>query len=535
MIRRSIKTKILVYVLIISIIPLMFIQYIRFKEVKESIEEKEIAKIENLYENIENITKSFFSHIKVDVNILTEIVESEINKKDDIQVIKKNLEKFVESRQYYYSEVSFIDDNGMEVINIQTIDGEKHHHKDENEKFFKSIKDISQERLYFGEMNKCEGTYNNTLFKSIYKDSKLIGHVKIRIRINTLIDRINSYLVRNSYDKKSIILNKDNIYISHPNLQKNWTKVEDKKLLSRLKLSKDKYVIKENEQIIFLKKITLFNESSEYINMLLIVDQDKYIHENINQRLLLEIVSFIAILITVGILITIYLTKPILKLTSAVEEIGKGNFSINLDINSGDEIELLGQKIEEMANQLRYMYSNMERLVENRTKELHNAHVELRQLANTDSLTGLYNRHYFNKFIENYEADIQKHNKDFIIFIIDIDKFKYINDHYGHNVGDKVLIEIATLLKECINQGDVVVRYGGDEFLIALVDADIKRAEGVKNYIEDKVNEWNKKRVVLNHDLTLSIGYEKYTPQQTIEQTIKKADEKMYKHKKSKR
>ncbi|PAB57657.1 GGDEF domain-containing protein [Anaeromicrobium sediminis] len=533
----SIRAKILMYLLLISIIPLMFVQYVRFTEVKTAIEEKEFSKMENFYENIENIFKSFLVYCETDLNTLTESIENNITKDVDKEHISNKLQTFISSRRYY-NEVAYIDESGKEIISIRkdSDDLYKFSNGENTIVHTEIVSKLEKGQIYIGNMEKDVKNYSNILVQGVYKENQLVGYIKVKLKMDMLLKRVKNYVKRNGYENAPIMINSQGLHIFHPEQDKVWTQIEDEKILNMIDgNNKDMLVHKENKQVIAFRKMDLPHNMDESIYMVLYIDEDKYIHENLNSRLLFEVIYAGAILITLGVLITIYLTKPILKLADTVEEVGRGNFDIEIDIKSGDEIEVLGNKIQEMANHLKYMYNNMEKLVEERTKELKVAHKELKELANTDSLTGLYNRHYFNRFIETQEEVIKDNKSSFSIFIIDIDKFKYINDFYGHNVGDVVLVQVANILKSSTTHKDVVVRYGGDEFLIGLVDSNKQRVQGLVNNIRYKVNRWNRDSSVLSHDLCLSIGHEEYGFKSTIKECIKRADEKMYEDKRRKR
>ncbi len=112
----------------------------------------------------------------------------------------------------------------------------------------------------------------------------------------------------------------------------------------------------------------------------------------------------------------------------------------------------------------------------------------LREQAEKDSLTGVYNRRYFNNFIDR-EIERSKRYKYFITFImIDIDRFKEINDRFGHQMGDEVLKGIGHILEAQIRKIDTLVRYGGDEFLIVLPEADDKNINGFISRLKKTVN-----------------------------------------------
>ena len=109
---------------------------------------------------------------------------------------------------------------------------------------------------------------------------------------------------------------------------------------------------------------------------------------------------------------------------------------------------------------------------------------ELENLANTDALTGLFNKRYFEKMMEIRDEK----KKPYALFYMDLDLFKPVNDTYGHEMGDKVLKEVAKRLLMCIRSNDYAFRIGGDEFMLILkgkLDAQIceKRIERIKKLI----------------------------------------------------
>lgn len=104
-------------------------------------------------------------------------------------------------------------------------------------------------------------------------------------------------------------------------------------------------------------------------------------------------------------------------------------------------------------------------------------HAILREQATRDSLTGLYNRRYFNEMIERELARAKRENYPVSVMIMDIDRFKQINDSYGHAFGDETLKVLSSLIKINIRVGDIAFRYGGDEFVVVLPGAGIEIAK----------------------------------------------------------
>ena len=151
-----------------------------------------------------------------------------------------------------------------------------------------------------------------------------------------------------------------------------------------------------------------------------------------------------------------------------------------------------------------------------------------------DPLTGLYNRHYLEQFVPQEIKKAGLNNYPLSLLMIDIDKFKKINDSYGHLCGDKALTHAAGIMKKAVRQNDTVIRYAGDEFMIMLPGANRETASAIcKNLLTniEKSELTVGKNQVLG--ITLSIGYAVY-PEDAGEQLklIDMADKALYLSKK---
>ncbi len=114
----------------------------------------------------------------------------------------------------------------------------------------------------------------------------------------------------------------------------------------------------------------------------------------------------------------------------------------------------------------------------------------LRESSLQDAMTGLYNRRFVEAYVETLQATVTRKGTHVAIMMFDIDHFKKVNDTYGHDAGDKVLITVAGVLKETLRKSDILVRYGGEEFLAFLMDTTgdggVTAAEKVRLAIEDR-------------------------------------------------
>jgi len=156
-----------------------------------------------------------------------------------------------------------------------------------------------------------------------------------------------------------------------------------------------------------------------------------------------------------------------------------------------------------------------------------------KQDAHTDQLTGLANRRFIlSHFLPLTNANPAKY-LPLSILLIDLDHFKVINDTYGHNIGDNVLVDFATLLEEQLRVHDIKVRYGGEEFMVILPETALSTAATIADTLLKQVN--NKAFIYENIkiDLTCSIGISEVKHIEQFNEGIKLADDRLYNAKNS--
>ncbi len=186
--------------------------------------------------------------------------------------------------------------------------------------------------------------------------------------------------------------------------------------------------------------------------------------------------------------------------------------------------------------ELEEMNKNLEGLVGERTRELHeiNAELKLRNrelavLSTTDQLTGLFNRRYIEQQANDAIAGCKRYGDGIALIMMDIDHFKTINDTYGHDAGDEVLVNIAALLKENIRETDIAGRWGGEEFII-LFRADAGGAVANAEKLRKNIMAGDHGRA---GNVTASFGVTRYLEGDSIDSLVKRADQALYRSKES--
>jgi two-component system, cell cycle response regulator len=134
----------------------------------------------------------------------------------------------------------------------------------------------------------------------------------------------------------------------------------------------------------------------------------------------------------------------------------------------------------------------------------------LHEMATKDTLTGLANRRYLETNINPILAGIKRRKSTMGVLMCDLDFFKQVNDEYGHDIGDEVLKTLAGILQEAVRASDIAIRYGGEEFLILLIDCQIDMAIEVAEKIRAAVEEQLFRVEDITIRKTLSIGVSIY-------------------------
>lgn len=152
---------------------------------------------------------------------------------------------------------------------------------------------------------------------------------------------------------------------------------------------------------------------------------------------------------------------------------------------------------------------------------------ELKYISYHDSLTELFNRRYLNVLLER-----PTDNNQMAVLEFDIDQMKFINDHFGHTEGDKLIRSTAEVLKNCLRETDVLARAGGDEFVAILPQPDRMTAELVLKRIEEAIEEYNLAQEDPDLQIKISVGFAVTEEDEgSLEELLQIADERLQENK----
>ena len=217
------------------------------------------------------------------------------------------------------------------------------------------------------------------------------------------------------------------------------------------------------------------------------------------------------------------INNPLVEIIKVTKNIGKTKKIKTLKQCGIFEIDKLSSNFNHLINELDNRTAN---LIEEEAKRVYQE-----KLANTDSLTGTYNRRYLNEFANDYLKIVKREKIDFSLLIVDLDDFKNINDSYGHEIGDEVLIQFVKIARETIRENDLIIRFGGDEFILLLPNTSINNAKFLASKIINRISEYNMTNEI---KFFVSVGVSDYQEKDlNIDDIIIRADNSLYEAKRA--
>lgn len=221
-----------------------------------------------------------------------------------------------------------------------------------------------------------------------------------------------------------------------------------------------------------------------------------------------QYIFYIAILLIIfALLFSLYISKIIKKSFSAYHD-----------------------KINDKTTQLEELNQLLEEKVAQRTAELHKMKDKFEKLATTDMLTQMHNRYHIMNELSNEISRSNRYKNPLSLIMYDIDHFKNVNDTYGHDVGDAILVALSTLIKNNLREVDIIGRYGGEEFLIILPNTILDHAKNHAQRLRSLVEKHSFETI--GH-ITISMGILEIKPAENIHEIFKRVDDLLYDSKNS--
>ena len=346
----------------------------------------------------------------------------------------------------------------------------------------------------------------STIFTNIRTQSQMLGSFVSSISPHALLsydfDELNDYMIEISRGEDIVYavivspegkpmtshLDQRNQYISN-HLVVN-SEIDIQSLITEV--SKHDSVIQQSFPIIFENKILGYFKLG--------ISKDR-MEEIITEKLIIQIIMSLIFTLLLGICVYLifryYTMRPIRQLVQGAQRIASGKLNKEVTVLAGDELGHLSQSFNQMMQKLKLNISekdialktvqelnqSLEERVDERTRALEAANRKLEVLAHNDSLTSLPNRFSIQIRLSKCIAEAKRAGSAFSVIMLDLDRFKEINDSMGHDCGDQLLIEVSFRLKDILRPSDTIGRLGGDEFAILLPDTDESGAKIVANKV----------------------------------------------------
>lgn len=578
--RIGIQLRFFIALILVAVIPLVLFGFYGYRSSSELVERVEIERMSSFHASIENDIESYFESSHVDLEFLKDLIavdwaehvgshDAEIHGDEFASHTMSTFVSFLETHDHY-DHLRLLNASGMELIRVNNTNGNqvvipKDRLQDKSDRYYyKNAVDLVSGEVYAtaidlnvenGELESPEKAVIRYVapMDLLSENESVRFYLVINLNVTVLLDELRERIEDSPYHH-TYVTDEEGYYLLHTSVDKEWGGPSNKNtdeslkqdvegnpawkeidLYTKVTGGQGKGISRLKSEFVYWSPLRIKTLSGTRLNLITVEPREDFmapVYAYLQTYFGLILMTMI-ILFIISTLIAKTLSQPIKHIAKAVSEIGQGDFNAPLEVKGGVEVEVLAYEIKKMAFELESSYKDMESRVQERTTELQNAHDEMERMANTDPLTGIFNRHYFNNYIEDLKRD--KRIKDLALIMLDVDRFKYINDHYGHNVGDVVLQEVAKMLSSHARGSDFAVRYGGDEFLIVLMAGE---EEAIKSYISRIENElvtWNESTEILDHDMEFSIGYDIYTSGKHIMDVIKTADENMYENKMARR
>ncbi|CAE6758755.1 diguanylate cyclase domain-containing protein [Paraburkholderia domus] len=362
----------------------------------------------------------------------------------------------------------------------------------------------------------------------------VVGVVIIDVDVDDLLKRVQSDLPS---DYQVYLANEWGDFLVHPDASKTFGFDKGRRVLMQDSFSATKPLFDQSKSEVLLNGLVRPRQAAGQVlafvrrpfgasagNRFIVLGLGKpldHVLAGANQlgiRIIRMVLIFSVLALFLAILFARALTKPLHILAYAATHLFAGHAMETLPLKRTDEIGVLAR-----------CFDRLRREIKSQMDVLHNKQRELVHLATHDGLTGLPNRMLFMQKLEAAIGEATRRGEALAVLFVDLDRFKQINDQFGHSIGDKVLAAVASRLKEVLCTADVAARLGGDEFIVLIEGPrSAEAAPGIASRIMGALNE---ELLIDGQSMTVgaSIGISQYPDDSaTAEELLLNADAAMY-------
>ncbi len=486
-----------------SIIPLILLGILTFVTLEKELRHSEEEKIELTLKKGEFYLESIFNETESELNILSHIYKKS-SKGDFLEKMKlfSNENKNIKYFAYGDTKGNFYIGNDYSEDDFNEYDPRKR-------PWYTGA--LLTDGYYISELFRHVVTNELilTISKKVELNNKVLGVIVARINIDSLK---KLYKELNTLNEIYLIDLEGNLIVDLNDSGVEYIKVKNS--FSKIKGEENSELIINNKKMLYhihdMKNISAFLVGG--------ISEDDFISplRRIEKIITLIIVGAILSIVLLTILFSRSFSKSLYRLSHIIDNIARGNYDKNISklndfIDVKSELFLVKEAIKKMQD------------------EIKEREIKLKMISEIDSLTGILNRGAIMDLIDMEIKRSKNFGTEFSLIMFDLDHFKSLNDNYGHQFGDEVLERIAKLTLDNIKSEDSFGRYGGEEFLLLLSDANERVGVGIANRIKNKIMslEWtNGSKVTASFGVIHCIGYE-----EDSKALFKKVDRLLYKAK----
>ncbi|NOQ79511.1 MAG: diguanylate cyclase [Gammaproteobacteria bacterium] len=527
----SFRNKLILAFILFGIMLIAISSFLLFKTQELSLKANNIENAKKLHISLDNSIELYIRDINDVFNALenSTVFQNYLNNPELEKNNVNDLFLSLASSSGKYMQFRYIDKNGMEKVRVNR-------NKQDADVLIVDAKDLQNKktRYYFTQAMKSNQLINYSKIdlniehgiiekpikpvlratKKVLQNNKLVGILVINVFMENFLKQL---IVSPNFD--IYLIDKNGNFIIHPDNDKAWNHYLNGDYILEDDFALDSACILNNiecqTQRFYAKNIvSIINPDA----MKLIIQPKIYqLHQQIREQFMDMLYIYFAVL-TLSFPIAYLFSMTPTRLKREVDQLNK----------------VLEKKIQEKVTEVETTNKSLEKNVLQRTRELEEANTKLYKQATIDFLTKIPNRRYFLEMSDRYLQVSHRKRQALSIILFDIDFFKKVNDTYGHDEGDLVLKFITKNIGSILRRSDIFGRLGGEEFAIALLDANLEQAaviaEKLRLLIQDNAYTHNN----ISIKLTISLGVSQAEEdEQEVSMILTRADLNLYQAKDS--